>query len=190
RVVEKGRLQPGKMFLVDLDEQRIVADEEIKHRIATEQPYVDWVREHLVPLEALQEAEIPPRLTGETLQTQLRAFGYTQEDFKLLMAPMALRGEEAVGSMGNDAALAVLSDKPRPLADYFQQLFAQVTNPPLDAIREKLVTSVTTAIGPERNLLLPEPESCRMVLCESPFLTNAQMMRFKALQRYDRSGRL
>src|SRR5690606_10918740 len=98
RVVEKGRLQPGKMFLVDLDEQRIVADEEIKHRIATEQPYVDWVREHLVPLEALQEAEIPPRLTGETLQTQLRAFGYTQEDFKLLMAPMALRGEEAVGS--------------------------------------------------------------------------------------------
>ena len=189
-VVEKGRLQPGKMFLIDLEEQRIVSDDEIKHRIATEQPYMDWVREHLVPLEALQEADIPPRLTGETLRTHLRAFGYSQEDLKLLMAPMALKGEEPIGSMGNDAALAVLSDRPRPLADYFQQLFAQVTNPPLDAIREKLVTSVTTAIGPERNLLMPEPESCRMVLCESPFLTNAQMMRFKALQRYDRSGRL
>jgi glutamate synthase (ferredoxin) len=105
------------------------------------------------------------------------------------MAPMALRGEEPLGSMGNDAALAVLSNRPRPLADYFQQLFAQVTNPPLDAIREKIVTSVTTAIGPERNLLEPTPESCRMVFCDSPFLDNAQMARLKGLRRPDRSDR-
>jgi glutamate synthase (NADPH) large chain len=190
QVVEKGRLQPGRMFLVDLTEQRIVSDQELKHRIATEEPYVDWVREHLVPLEALQPAEKPAPLEGHDLRTYQHAFGYSQEDLKLLMAPMALKGEEPIGSMGNDAALAVLSERSRPLPDYFQQLFAQVTNPPLDAIREKLVTSVTTAIGPERNLLKPEPESCRMVLCQSPFLNNGQMARFKALQRYDRAGRL
>ncbi len=190
QVIEKGRLQPGKMFLVDLAEQRIIADEEIKHRIATEKPYQDWVHQHLIPLEALQPAETPVPSAGEDLRTLQHAFGYTQEDVKVLMAPMALKGEEPIGSMGNDAALAVLSRRSRPLPDYFQQLFAQVTNPPLDAIREKLVTSVGTAIGPERNLLDPQPESCRMVLCESPFLDNAQMARFKALQRYDRAGRL
>jgi glutamate synthase (NADPH/NADH) large chain len=190
QVIEKGRLQPGRMFLVNLAEQRIVSDEEIKHRIATEKPYQDWVHQHLIPIEALQPAETPPPHTGEALRTMQHAFGYTQEDIKVLMAPMALKGEEPIGSMGNDAALAVLSRRSRPLPDYFQQLFAQVTNPPLDAIREKLVTSVGTAIGPERNLLDPQPESCRMVLCESPFLDNAQMARFKALQRYDRAGRL
>ena len=146
--------------------------------------------QHLIPLEALQPAETPVPHTGEALRTLQHAFGYTQEDLKVLMAPMALKGEEPIGSMGNDAALAVLSRRSRPLPDYFQQLFAQVTNPPLDAIREKLVTSVGTAIGPERNLLDPQPESCRMMLCESPFLDNAQMARFKALQRYDRAGRL
>jgi glutamate synthase domain-containing protein 1 len=190
QVVEKGRLQPGKMFLVNLEEQRIVSDEEIKQRIATERPYQDWVSQHLVPIDALQPAETPVAHTGEALRTLQHAFGYTQEDLKVLMAPMALKGEEPIGSMGNDAALAVLSRRSRPLPDYFQQLFAQVTNPPLDAIREKLVTSVGTAIGPERNLLDPQPESCQMVLCESPFLDNAQMARFKALQRYDRAGRL
>jgi glutamate synthase (ferredoxin) len=190
RVVEKGRLQPGKMFLVDLAEQRIIADEEIKHRIAAEKPYQEWVSQHLIPLEALQQAETPAPVEGDALRIMQQAFGYTQEDLKVLMAPMALKGEEPIGSMGNDAALAVLSRKSRPLPDYFQQLFAQVTNPPLDAIREKLVTSVGTAIGPERNLLDPQPESCRMVLCESPFLDNAQMARFKALQRYDRAGKL
>ncbi len=190
QVIEKGRLQPGKMFLVDLAEGRIIADEEIKHRIATEKPYQEWVSQHLVPLEALQPAETPAPHTGESLRTLQHAFGYTQEDLKVLMAPMALKGEEPIGSMGNDAAIAVLSRRARPLPDYFQQLFAQVTNPPLDAIREKLVTSVGTAIGPERNLLDPQPESCRMILCESPFLDNSQMARFKALQRYDRAGRL
>ncbi len=190
RVIEKGRLQPGKMFLVDLAEGRIVSDEEIKQRIATEKPYQEWVSQHLTPLEALQPADTPAPQTGEALRTLQHAFGYTQEDLKILMAPMATKGEEGLGSMGNDAALAVLSHKSRPLPDYFQQLFAQVTNPPLDAIREKLVTSVGTAIGPERNLLDPQPESCRMILCDSPFLDNSQMARFKALQRYDRAGRL
>ncbi len=190
QVIEKGRLQPGKMFLVDLAEGRIIADEEIKHRIATEKPYQEWVSQHLVPLDALQPADLPAPHTDDALRTLQHAFGYTQEDFKVLMGPMALKGEEPLGSMGNDAALAVLSRRSRPLPDYFQQLFAQVTNPPLDAIREKLVTSVGTAIGPERNLLDPQPESCRMILCDSPFLDNSQMARFKALQRYDRAGRL
>jgi glutamate synthase (ferredoxin) len=189
-VIEKGRLQPGKMFLVDLTEGRIVSDEEIKHRIATEHPYQEWVSQHLMPLDVLQPAETPAPHTGEALRTLQHAFGYTQEDLKVLMAPMALKGEEPLGSMGNDAALAVLSRRARALPDYFQQLFAQVTNPPLDAIREKLVTSVGTAIGPERNLLDPQPESCRMILCDSPFLDNSEMARFKALQRYDRAGRL
>ncbi len=183
RIVEKGRLQPGKMFLVDLVEHRIVSDEEIKHRIATEQPYGDWLREHLVALDSLDPVEPPTASTGGELRALQQAFGYSQEDLRIVMAPMALRGEEPLGSMGNDAALAVLSNRQRPLADYFQQLFAQVTNPPLDAIREKIVTSVTTAIGPERNLLEPTPESCRMVFCDSPFIDNAQMARVKVLRR-------
>ncbi len=183
RIVEKGRLQPGKMFLVDLTEHRVISDEEIKHRIATEQPYGDWLREHLVSLDALDPVDPPPAATERELRRLQQAFGYSQEDLRLLMAPMALRGEEPLGSMGNDAALAVLSHRQRPLADYFQQLFAQVTNPPLDAIREKIVTSVSTAIGPERNLLEPTPESCRMVFCDSPFLDNTQMARLKVLRR-------
>ncbi|MPY88975.1 MAG: glutamate synthase large subunit [Luteitalea sp.] len=188
RIVEKGRLRPGRMFLVDLGEQRIIGDDELKHRIATEQPYQQWVAENLIPLEQLDPADLPAPLEGDALRTRQLAFGYTQEELKLLVTPMAAKGEEAVGSMGNDAALAVLSQRPRALADYFQQLFAQVTNPPLDAIRERLVTSVTTAIGPERNLLDPEPESCRMILCDSPFLDNEEMARFKALAYYDRAG--
>jgi glutamate synthase (ferredoxin) len=188
-IVEKGRLLPGRMFLVDLAGGRVVPDEEIKARIAGEAPYQTWLEQNLVPLEALPAGTPAPRLVGEALLRAQRTFGTTDEDLKLLVAPMATRGEEALGSMGNDAALAVLSSKPRPLADYFQQLFAQVTNPPLDAIREELVTSVTTAVGPEGNLLDPRRESCRLVLCKSPFLDADAMARFRAMTSFDDAAR-
>ncbi len=190
-VVEKGRLLPGRMFLVDLASGRVVPDDEVKTRVASAEPYQTWLEQNLVPLEALPLGTQAPRLEGAALLCAQRTFGMTDEDLKLILAPMATRGEEALGSMGNDAALAVLSSKPRPLADYFQQLFAQVTNPPLDAIREELVTSVTTAVGPEGNLLDPRPESCRLVLCKSPFLDADAMARFRALTSFDaaRTGR-
>lgn len=187
-VVEKGRLSPGKMFLLDLDEKRVVSDEEIKERIAAEHPYAEWLSEGLVRIGDLPEgAALAPLTKSERLGLQ-RAFGYGEEDVRLVIAPMATRGEEAMGSMGNDASLAVLSAKPRSLFDYFHQLFAQVTNPPLDAIREKVVTSVASAIGPEGNLLEPGPESCRMVLCENPFLTASEMARFRALSHFAPRG--
>ncbi len=179
RIVEKGRLGPGRMFLLDLSEGRIVPDAEIKARIATERPYLEWTEKNLVPLASLPAAEPPPRVEGKELDQALAAFGYTDEDVRILLAPMATKGEEAIGSMGNDAALAVLSDKPRSLFDYFQQLFAQVTNPPLDAIREKLVTSLGTAIGPEGNLLDPQPESCHLVLIDRPFLDAGEFARLR-----------
>ncbi|NUO51800.1 MAG: glutamate synthase large subunit, partial [Polyangiaceae bacterium] len=181
RIQAKGRLGPGRMFLVDLAEGRVVPDAEIKSRVAGERPYKSWIDEHLVPLSHLPEGAVTQELEGETLERALSAFGYSDEDLRLLIAPMATKGEEAIGSMGNDAALAVLSEKPRSLFDYFQQLFAQVTNPPLDAIREKLVTSLGTAIGPEGNLLDPRPESCRLVLLERPFLDAHEVARFRRL---------
>ncbi len=184
RVLEKGRLQPNRMFLVDLEAGRIVPDAEIKAKYAEEQPYGRWLAEHLVPLDRLPRAEAVERLEGDALDRALLAFGTTEEELRLLVAPMATRGEEATGSMGNDAALAVLSKRARPLSDYFQQLFAQVTNPPLDAIREKLVTSLSTAIGPEDNLLAPKPESARLVLCDTPFFDNEQMGRFKRIAHF------
>ena len=184
KIVEKGRLGPGRIFYVDLEQGRIVPDAEVKRSVATAKPYGTWLDEHFVPLESLPEGEAPTALEGEALDQSLAAFGYTDEDLRLLLAPMATRGEEPLGSMGNDAALAVLSQKARPLFDSFKQLFAQVTNPPLDAIREKLVTSLATAVGPEANLLEPRPESCRMVLCERPFLDNHEMARFRHIAHF------
>ncbi len=178
-VVEKGRLGPGRMFLVDLAEGRVVPDAEVKGRVAAERPYGAWLAEHLAPIATLPEGAEAPPLRGAALDQALRMFGYSEEDLRLLLAPMAIRGEEAIGSMGNDAALAALSTLPRPLFDYFQQLFAQVTNPPLDAIREKLVTSLGTAIGPEGNLLEARPESCRLVQIDGPFLGAADVARFR-----------
>jgi len=182
RIVHKGRLQPGRMFLVSLEEGRIIDDTELKARLANEHPYAEWLKEHLVPLDRAPEGEVPPPFEGDELMTRQRAFGYTLEDLKYHLGPMAKNGEEAVGSMGTDTPLAVLSDRPQPLYNYFQQLFAQVTNPPLDAIREEIVTSVKTVIGPEGNLLDPRPESCHLISLETPFIDNAQMAKFKALQ--------
>jgi len=180
-VLVKERLHPGRIFLVDTAEGRIVSDEEIKARLAAEHPYGEWLRRNLVSLEDLPEHPVPEPDHETVLQRQL-AFGYTHEDLRILLAPMATRGEEPVGSMGTDTALAVLSDRPRLLYDYFKQLFAQVTNPPLDQIREELVTSMESTIGPEGNLLHPTPESCRQIRCKDPVLSNEDLARLRHIQ--------
>jgi glutamate synthase (ferredoxin) len=154
-ILLKERLHPGRIFLVDTAQGRIIDDEEIKRQLAAERPYAEWLKNSLVRLEDLTPAPDLPPPDHETVLQRQRSVGYTQEDLRLLLEPMALGGEEAIGSMGTDTALAVLSDRPRLLYDYFKQLFAQVTNPPLDAIREELVTSMESTIGPERNLLNP-----------------------------------
>ena len=179
RVAFKGRLQPGRMFLVDMKEGRIVADEEIKEGIAKAHPYRQWLNENLVNLDDLPAVETAPPETPVSLIQQQTAFGYTFEELRLLLAPMGRDGVEAVGSMGSDTPLAVLSDRPKLLYDYFQQLFAQVTNPPIDSIREEIITSPITTIGAERNLLDPQPESCHLIKLNSPILTNAQLARLQ-----------
>jgi glutamate synthase (ferredoxin) len=186
RIAFKGRLQPGRMFLVDMAQGRIIADEEIKQQVATEQPYGEWLSQHMVALSTLKDApesaEIP--CTAPLVQRQT-AFGYTFEDLRLLLTPMARDGVEAIGAMGADTPLAVLSDRPKLLYDYFQQLFAQVTNPPIDSIREEIITSAETTIGSERNLLKPEPESCRLIELKTPILSNQELGK---LQQIDQTG--
>src|SRR5215510_3182370 len=182
-IVSKGRLQPGKMFLVDTREGRIIEDTELKQKISEEKPYREWLNAHMVRISDLPPAREIPDPDHDTVLLRQQIFGYTHEDLKILMAPMARAGEEAIGSMGTDTPLAVLSDKAPSLFSYFKQLFAQVTNPPLDAIREELVTSMSTALGPERNLLKAEPESCRMIKVLSPVMDNADLARLKEIQR-------
>ena len=179
-IVVKERLHPGRIFLVDTVQGRIIADDEIKSQLASAHPYGDWLKAHLVDISDLPaaRAEQPDHATVLTRQ---QAFGYTQEDLRVLISPMALNGEEPLGSMGSDTPLAVLSERPRLLFDYFAQLFAQVTNPPLDAIREELITSMESTIGPERNLLEPEPESCRQIAIKYPILDNDQVAKLRHL---------
>jgi glutamate synthase (NADPH/NADH) large chain len=171
RVVRKGRLQPGKMFLVDTAAGRIVDDAEVKAALAAEHPYADWLEKGLVRLEELPPREMLVPQHGSVVRHQ-RLFGFTTEELRLIVGPMATTGAEPIGSMGSDTPLAVLSARPRLLFDYFSQLFAQVTNPPLDAIREELVTSLAATVGPERNLLEPEPDSCRQIVLEFPVIDN------------------
>ena len=173
-ILIKERLHPGKIFLVDTAQGRIISDDEIKSSLAAEHPYAQWLADHLVDIEELPDHPVPAPEHEAVLAHQL-AFGYTHEDLRLLLGPMATQGEEPIGSMGTDTALAVLSDKPRMLYDYFKQLFAQVTNPPLDAIREELVTSMESTVGPERNLLHPEPESCRQIKIKYPVIDNREL---------------
>ena len=175
----KGRLHPGRIFLVDTKQGRIIDDAELKKQFATEHPYGEWLKQNLMPIEKLTD---PKQIHGsdpDTLLQRQQAFGYTHEDLRILMAPMAAEGIEPTGSMGTDAALAVLSDRSRLLYDYFKQMFAQVTNPPLDGIREELVTQVATTIGPEGNLLKPAAESCRRIKINSPVLTNEELARIR-----------
>ncbi len=180
-VVVKGRLEPGRMFLVDMGEGRIVGDEELKHSLATAQPYGQWLKEQQIHLNELPESPAEPAPDHSTLLHRQQAFGYTIEDLKYILAPMATNGIWAIGSMGTDTPLAVLSDQPQILYSYFKQLFAQVTNPPLDCIREELVTSVLTSLGPEANLLEPGPEAAREISLDSFVLTNAEVAKLRQL---------
>jgi len=179
QVVRKGRLQPGRMFLIDTTQGRIIEDEEIKRAVCSAQPYRQWLNQHLVHLSDLPEAPRLEQPDHATLLQRQIAFGYTFEDERVVLAPMARDGVEAIGSMGNDAALAVLSNKPRLLYDYFKQLFAQVTNPPIDSIREEIVTSAETRLGSEGNLLNPEPTACRRVELKWPVLTNEEFAKIR-----------
>ncbi len=184
-VVQKGRLQPGRMFLVDTEQGRIVDDSEIKKAIATERPYREWLNDHQLNISDLPQAPEVPQPDHDTLLQRQIAFGYTFEDERLLLAPMAQNGVEAVGSMGNDTPLAVLSNKPRLLYDYFKQLFAQVTNPPIDSIREEIITSAETRLGSEGNLLNPQPADCRRLELKWPIITNED---FAKIRRMDLPG--
>ncbi len=180
-VVQKGRLQPGRMFLVDTEQGRIIDDEEIKRTVATEQPYRRWLDQYLVNLKDLPAApEVPASEEDSLLQRQI-AFGYTFEDQRALIAPMARSGVEAVGSMGNDTPLAALSNRPRLLYDYFKQLFAQVTNPPIDCIREELITASEVWLGSEGNLLRPQAGDCRRLELQGPILTNEEFAKVRRL---------
>ncbi len=170
-VIQKGRLQPGTMFLVDLGQHRLVSDAEVKRELATAAPYGEWLTAGRVLLSDLPDREHVVHTHASVTRRQ-QVFGYTEEELRLILAPMATGGAEPIGSMGTDSPIAALSDKPRLLFDYFSQLFAQVTNPPLDAIREELVTSLYNTIGPEQNLLDPGPASCRRLVLPFPVLDN------------------
>jgi glutamate synthase domain-containing protein 2/glutamate synthase domain-containing protein 1/glutamate synthase domain-containing protein 3 len=177
-IVRKGRLRPGRLFLVDPAEGRIVADEEVKRAVAARRPYGQWYREGVVHLADLPERQpLTPRT--EPLRARQLAFGWTQEDLRVLLAPMAAKGEEPTGSMGNDLALAVLSDRQPPLFAYFKQLFAQVTNPPIDPIRESIVMSVATGVGSEHNLLAESAEHAHQLVMETPILRNHELERLR-----------
>ncbi|HEX2436691.1 MAG TPA: glutamate synthase large subunit [Methylomirabilota bacterium] len=178
QIALKERLHPGKIFLIDTAQGRIIDDEEIKTALAAQHPYAAWLRDNVVRLAHLPDQPLPP-VDHDTVMARQIAFGYTHEDLRLVLGPMAKNGEEPIGSMGTDTALAVLSDRPRPLYDYFKQLFAQVTNPPLDQIREELVTSMESTVGPERNLLKAEPESCRQIVIPDPVLSNEEVAKLR-----------
>ena len=174
KIIRKGRLQPGKMFLVDIEAGRIIEDDEIKDSLATSAPYADWLQGGLVRLSDLPAREHIVYPHSSVVRRQ-RAFGYTEEEIRIIITPMAKNGAEPLGSMGTDTPIAALSDKSRLLFDYFAQLFAQVTNPPLDAIREELVTSLGGSIGPEHNLLDPGPSSCRQISLQFPVIDNDEL---------------
>ncbi|MCI0440548.1 MAG: glutamate synthase subunit alpha, partial [Chloroflexi bacterium] len=177
----KDRISPGRMFLLDTREGRLISDAEIKKRLSTQEPYGEWLKQHRVMMRDLPEPKKCHKPDFKTLLQRQAAFGYTLEDLRMIMEPMALNGAEPVGSMGNDSPLAVLSDQGPLLFNYFKQLFAQVSNPPLDAIREELVTSLSATIGPEQNLLSETPEHCHQLRLDGPVLTNKQLEQIRDL---------
>jgi len=182
-VVQKGRLQPGKMFLVDTEQGRIIGDEEIKQTLADTAPYGDWLQEGLLHLDDLPDRFLLTPQHSSVVKRQ-RTFGYTEEELKILLAPMARTGAEPIGSMGTDTPIAALSQRPRLIFDYFAQLFAQVTNPPLDAIREELVTSTSSVVGPEGNVLQPGPDSCRQIVLPHPVISNEDLAKVLYLNEH------
>jgi glutamate synthase (NADPH) large chain len=181
QVKRKGRLQPGKMFIVDTDEGRIVEDDEVKKEITSRWPYRKWLERNVFTWADVPEAPPPVALAGEELAREQRAFGWTDEDLRIVVGPMAETGKEPTGSMGTDTPLAVLSDRAPSLFDYFHQLFAQVTNPPIDPIRESLVMSLSVGLGPDGNTFEETPEQCAKLTLPGPVLTNHQLARIKAL---------
>ncbi|WP_248928770.1 glutamate synthase large subunit [Paenibacillus hamazuiensis] len=183
KIVRKERLTPGRMLLVDTVAGRIVSDEEAKRRIVSEKPYREWLDRHLISLEELPDAPEVPAADHESLKQRQQAFGYTFEQLRKFLEPMAKIGVDPVGSMGYDAPLAVLSDRPQLLYNYFKQLFAQVTNPPIDSNFEEIITAQGTTIGPERSLIDPVPESCRQIRLGTPFLTNEELAKLRHIQQ-------
>jgi glutamate synthase (ferredoxin) len=184
RVLHKGRLQPGRMLLVDTEQGQIVSDEELKNEMARAEPYREWLDAHLISINDLPKSRDDGALGDhESVLQRQQVFGYTYEDLRVFLGPMITSGKDPVGSMGNDAPLAVLSDKPHLLYSYFKQLFAQVTNPPIDPIREEMITSAATSIGPERNLLKAEAESCHQIALPTPLLTNEELGRIREIDR-------
>ncbi|MBN1123405.1 MAG: glutamate synthase large subunit, partial [Sedimentisphaerales bacterium] len=185
KIQSKGRLRPGRMFLVDTRQGRIISDNEIKSKIARQKPYRRWLTENRIELRGLFDAPRQLESDPETIFQKMRVFGYTREELNMLLIPMAINGQEPVGSMGNDAALAVLSDQPKLLFTYFKQLFAQVTNPPIDPLREGLVMSLMTFTGKKQNLLEETPSHCRQLKLPHPILTNEDIERLRAVRRDD-----
>jgi glutamate synthase (ferredoxin) len=181
-IIEKGRLRPGRMFLVDMKEGRIVPDEEVKKRVYGAHPYSQWLAENRITLKDLPAAKAPFHIQPDRILERQLAFGYTYEDLRMLLGPTASTGVQPISSMGNDTPLAVLSEKPKHLYQYFKQIFAQVTNPALDCIREELVTSTETFLGSEGNLLQPGPKSCRMIRLDSPLIDNEQLAQLREVE--------
>jgi len=171
------------MLLVDTEQGRIIDDEELKHDLATAHPYRRWLTDNLVALENIADPPGQMMLDYSTLRTQQKVFGYTNEELRLLLTPMAVGGNEAIGSMGTDTPIAVLSERPQLLYSYFKQLFAQVTNPPVDAIREELIMSTDTTVGPEANMLEPTPECARQIKMSSPILSDQEPGKVKTFER-------
>jgi glutamate synthase (NADPH/NADH) large chain len=184
-IVRKGRLTPGRLFLVDTELRRIVTDEEVKQQLVSNQPYQQWLAENTFNLDDLPEPPYIHQINSATVLHRQRVFGYTNEDLRLLLHPMAVDGNEAIGSMGTDTSLAILSSRPHLLYNYFKQLFAQVTNPPVDGIREELIMSLNTTIGPEANTLEPSPECARQIKLKTPILTNVQLEQLRCLGESD-----
>ena len=185
----KGRLQPGKMFLVDTVEGRIIADKEIKRQLASRQPYAAMAGTKSDHHGSVAGAVArPSHGIAATIISRQRAFGYTEEDLRMILEPMAAKGEEPIGSMGTDTPLACLSDRPQPLFSYFKQLFAQVTNPPVDPIREEMVMSLISYIGTERNILEETPENCHTLKLPHPILTNRDLEKLRRVSRGDLLG--
>ena len=183
RILAKERLKPGRMLLIDTVEGRIINDDELKHKIAGEHPYGEWIDKYLVGLEDLPKAPALPESDPETLLLRQKAFGYTYEEQRMTIAPMAVDGIEGTGAMGTDTPLAVLSDKPQLLYNYFKQLFAQVTNPPIDALREEIITATETMMGTEGNIIEPLPESCNQIKLKYPIIDNGELAKIRNISR-------
>ena len=181
-IIEKGRLQPGKMFVVDMEKGRIISDEDLKKDICSQKPYGEWLNKYKIRLEELPEPRVLfTHLGHDQVFKYQKAFGYSTEDLDTIIAPMALEGKEPIGSMGSDVPLAVLSDQPQHLSSYFKQLFAQVTNPPIDPIRERLVMSLSTFAGNNGNLLMEDPLTCHSVALKHPVLTNFELEKIRSI---------